>query len=156
MNTVKTWSEEWLLRLSIDNCKAVSYCLKTLVGVIFRPYRRKSSLTTRHFPSVRTEIYTHIFASFRPYHRHGNTPLKACHWRDRHMVCWTGILGPVYGGVEAGSGSGERGEKKGKRKEINWWWWRWWWWWDKGGKKGKDIEVAQWVRECGEGIEKER
>jgi len=29
MNTVKTWSDEWLLRLNIDKCKAVSYCLKT-------------------------------------------------------------------------------------------------------------------------------
>ena len=31
MNTVKTWSDEWLLRLSIDKSKAVSYCLKTLL-----------------------------------------------------------------------------------------------------------------------------
>jgi len=29
MNTVKTWSDERLLRLNIDKCKAVSYCLKT-------------------------------------------------------------------------------------------------------------------------------
>jgi len=29
MNTVKTWSNEWLLRLNTDKCKAVSYCLKT-------------------------------------------------------------------------------------------------------------------------------
>jgi len=29
MNTVKTWSDEWLLQLNIDKCKAVSYCLKT-------------------------------------------------------------------------------------------------------------------------------
>jgi len=28
MNTVKTWSEEWLLRLNIDKCKTVSYYLK--------------------------------------------------------------------------------------------------------------------------------
>jgi len=31
MNTVKTWSDEWLLRLNIDKCKAVSYCLNTLL-----------------------------------------------------------------------------------------------------------------------------
>jgi len=29
MNTVKTLSDEWLLRLNIDKCNAVSYCLKT-------------------------------------------------------------------------------------------------------------------------------
>jgi len=28
MNTVKTWSDEWLLRLNIDKCKTVSYYLK--------------------------------------------------------------------------------------------------------------------------------
>jgi len=27
MNTVKTWSDEWLLRLNIDKCKTVSYYL---------------------------------------------------------------------------------------------------------------------------------
>ena len=29
MNSVKTWSDEWLLQLNIDKCKAVSCCLKT-------------------------------------------------------------------------------------------------------------------------------
>jgi len=28
MNIIKTWSYEWLLRLNIDKCKPVSYCLK--------------------------------------------------------------------------------------------------------------------------------
>ena len=28
MNTVKTWSDEWLLRLNIDKCETVSYYLK--------------------------------------------------------------------------------------------------------------------------------
>jgi len=28
MNTVKTWSDEWLLQLNIDQCKTVSYYLK--------------------------------------------------------------------------------------------------------------------------------
>jgi len=28
MNTVKTWSDEWLLRLNIDKYKTVSYYLK--------------------------------------------------------------------------------------------------------------------------------
>jgi len=28
MNTVKTWSDKWLLRLNIDKCKTVSYYLK--------------------------------------------------------------------------------------------------------------------------------
>jgi len=35
------------------------------VGVIFRPQGRKSSVIIRYFPSVRTEIYTHIYAIFR-------------------------------------------------------------------------------------------
>jgi len=30
MNTVKTWSDEWLLWLNIDKCKTVSYYLKYL------------------------------------------------------------------------------------------------------------------------------
>jgi len=29
MNTVNTWSDEWLLQLNIDKCKVVSYCVKT-------------------------------------------------------------------------------------------------------------------------------
>jgi len=40
-----------------------------LVGVIFRPYRRKSSVTICYFPSMRTEIYTHVYAIFRPHGR---------------------------------------------------------------------------------------
>ena len=28
MNTVKTWSDEWLQRLNINKCKTVSYYLK--------------------------------------------------------------------------------------------------------------------------------
>jgi len=28
MNTVNTWSDEWLLRLNIDKCKTVPYYLK--------------------------------------------------------------------------------------------------------------------------------
>ena len=28
MNLIKSWSDEWLLRLNIDQCKSVSYCLK--------------------------------------------------------------------------------------------------------------------------------
>jgi len=28
MNFIKTWSDEWLLRLNIDKCKSVSYYLK--------------------------------------------------------------------------------------------------------------------------------
>ena len=28
MNTVKTWSDEWLLRLNIDKCKTLSYYFK--------------------------------------------------------------------------------------------------------------------------------
>jgi len=36
-----------------------------MVGVIFRPYGRKSSVTIRYFSSVQTEIYTHIYAIFR-------------------------------------------------------------------------------------------
>jgi len=38
----------------------VSAEVKDMVGVIFRPYGRKSSVTIRHFPSLRTEVYTHI------------------------------------------------------------------------------------------------
>ena len=30
LNTVKTWSDEWLLRLNIDKCKTVSYYLKKI------------------------------------------------------------------------------------------------------------------------------
>jgi len=40
-----------------------------MVNVIFRPYGRKLSLKFRYFPSVRTEISTHIYAIFRPYGR---------------------------------------------------------------------------------------
>ena len=25
---IKSWSDEWLLRLNIDKCKCVSYCIK--------------------------------------------------------------------------------------------------------------------------------
>ena len=43
--------------------------LHVTVNVIFRPYGRKLSLKFRYFPSVRTEILTHIYAIFRPYGR---------------------------------------------------------------------------------------
>jgi len=28
LNLIKKWSDEWLLRLNIDKCKSVSYCVK--------------------------------------------------------------------------------------------------------------------------------
>ena len=28
LNMIKSWSDEWLLRLNIDKCKCVSYCIK--------------------------------------------------------------------------------------------------------------------------------
>jgi len=28
LNMIKSWSGEWLLRLNIDKCKCVSYCIK--------------------------------------------------------------------------------------------------------------------------------
>ena len=42
-----------------------------LVGVIFRPYGWKSSVTIWYFPSMRTEIYTHVYAIF-----HGSLQLN--------------------------------------------------------------------------------
>jgi len=36
-------------------------------SVIFRPHGRKSSVIIRYFPSVRTEIYKHIFTIFPPH-----------------------------------------------------------------------------------------
>jgi len=34
-NIIKTWSDEWLLRLNIDKCKSVSYCLKHLINTSY-------------------------------------------------------------------------------------------------------------------------
>jgi len=31
MNLVKNWSDEWILKLNIDKCKTVSYCLKHII-----------------------------------------------------------------------------------------------------------------------------
>ena len=28
LNMIKSWSDEWLIRLNIDKCKCVSYCIK--------------------------------------------------------------------------------------------------------------------------------
>jgi len=46
------------------------------VGVIFHPFRRKSSAIIRYFPSVRMEIYTHTYAilllQLISVHRDGN------------------------------------------------------------------------------------
>ena len=44
-----------------------NFLVRSMIGVIFRPHRRKSSLTIRYFPSVRMEIYMHIYAIFRPH-----------------------------------------------------------------------------------------
>jgi len=30
LNLIKKWSDEWLLRLNIDKCKSVSYCINIL------------------------------------------------------------------------------------------------------------------------------
>jgi len=43
------------ITLMEPNCTKIT---DILVGVIFRPYGRKSSVTIRYFPSVRTEIYS--------------------------------------------------------------------------------------------------
>ena len=34
VNTVKNWSDEWLLRLNIDKCKTVSFYVKKILSVL--------------------------------------------------------------------------------------------------------------------------
>jgi len=34
VNTVKNWSDEWLLQLNIDKCKTVSYYLTNPISII--------------------------------------------------------------------------------------------------------------------------
>jgi len=35
LNLIKKWSDEWLLRLNIDKCKAVSYCIKHPTDTVY-------------------------------------------------------------------------------------------------------------------------
>jgi len=35
LNLMKNWSDEWLLRLHIDKCKSVSYCIKHSINTSY-------------------------------------------------------------------------------------------------------------------------
>ena len=65
--------EDWKLdnaravvKLYRKNTTAFVSLLVLTVNVIFRPYGLKSTVIIRCFPSLRTEIYKHVYAIFRP------------------------------------------------------------------------------------------
>ena len=59
MNTVKTWSDEWLLRLNIDKCKAVSYCLKTPLDAQYHIIDANTSYNLEKLNSINDLGVTH-------------------------------------------------------------------------------------------------
>ena len=40
LNLIKRWSDEWLLRLNVDKCKSVSYCIKHPVSTDYHIMNR--------------------------------------------------------------------------------------------------------------------